>query len=181
MQVERARRDMEATMTVESERNVWPEQPSRELRRLSPLVGTWRTAGDTRPTKILGGGVPVSSWETFEWLDGGHFLVQRYHTVFGDEPAQRGVVYWMHDDATRRFRNIFFSNNGPYTEEGNRYEGEVVEGRLTYEGPARFQYELDDEGRIKVDADGSITVTWWLPDGAGGWQPWMTNRFVRAE
>jgi hypothetical protein len=31
-----------------------------------------------------------------------------------------------------------FSNNGPFTEAGNRHEGEVAGGKLTFEGPARF-------------------------------------------
>jgi hypothetical protein len=44
-------------------------------------------------------------------------------------------------------------------------------------GPARFQYELDDDGKIKVAPDGTITVSWWLRDEGGEWQPWMTNTF----
>jgi hypothetical protein len=46
-------------------------------------------------------------------------------------------------------------------------------------GPARFRYELDDEGKIKVARDGTITVSWWLRDDAGEWRPWMTNTFAR--
>jgi hypothetical protein len=86
------------------------------------------------------------------WLDGGYFLVRSYETVFGDEPAQTGVNYWGYDSEAKRFRTIFFSNNGPFTEDGNRYQGEVAGRTLTFEGPARFQYELDDEGRISSTA-----------------------------
>ncbi len=39
----------------------------------------------------------------------------------------------------KRFRIIFFSNNGPVTEDGNRYEGEIERDHLTFRGPARFQ------------------------------------------
>jgi hypothetical protein len=53
----------------------------------------------------------------------------------------------------------------------------VGDGRLTFVGPARFQYELDDDGDIKVAPDGMITVFWLLRDEAGEWQPWMTNTF----
>jgi hypothetical protein len=129
---------------------------------------------------VLGAGVPVTSTETFDWLDGGYFLVQTYETVFGDDPAQTGVNYWMYDARLKRFRIIFFSNNGPYTEAGNRYAGGVEGNKLTMEGPARFQYDLDDDGQIKTNPDGTISVAWWLRDDHGEWTPWMNNTFRRA-
>jgi hypothetical protein len=150
--------------------------PDPELKRLEPLLGTWTSEGHTRHS-VFGPGVPVTSTETFRWLDGGYFLVQEYETTFGDEPAQRGVVYWGYDAAAGRFRIIFFSNNGPFTEEGNRYEGKVADGKLTSIGPARFEYELDEEGKIKTNADGTASVAWWLRDERGEWQAWMDNTF----
>lgn len=106
---------------------------------------------------MLGPGVPVTSAESSHWLEGGYFLVQTYETSFGDEPAQTGVNYWYYDSEAKRFRIIFFSNNGPFSEEGNRYQGEVAGNKLTFDGPARFQYELDDEGRIKLNPDGALS------------------------
>jgi Protein of unknown function (DUF1579) len=154
--------------------------PDPELKRLEPLLGTWRTEGHTQQS-VFGPGVPVTSTETFRWLDGGYFLVQEYETAFGDEPAQRGVNYWYYDSAAGKFHIIFFSNNGPFTEEGNRYEGKVADNGLTFVGPARFQYELDAEGKIKTNADGTSSVAWWLRDEKGEWQPWMdlTHRKIR--
>ena len=99
--------------------------------------------------------------------------------MFGNEPAQRGVNYWGYDSDAKRFRIIFFSNNGPFTEEGNRYEGKVAGNKLTFEGPARFQYDLDDAGKVKANSDGTISVAWWLLDEHGDWQPWMENTFTR--
>jgi len=154
--------------------------PDPELQRLEPLLGTWRAEEHTQDS-VLGPGVPVASTESFHWLDGGYFLVQTYETVFGDEPAQRGVNYWGYDSEASRFRIIFFSNNGPFTEEGNRYQGEVAGHKLTFEGPARFQYELDDEGRIKLNFDGTVSVAWWLRQENGEWKPWMNNTFTKIE
>jgi hypothetical protein len=154
--------------------------PEPELNRLEPLVGRWRTEDRTLGS-VLGPGVPVTSTESFDWFEGGYFLVQTYETVFGDEPAQKGINYWGYDSETNRFRIIFFSNNGPYTEDGNRYEGKVAEGKLTFVGPARFQYDLDEQGRIKLDPDGRLSVAWWLRDEAGEWQPWMTNTLERTD
>jgi Protein of unknown function (DUF1579) len=154
--------------------------PDPELKRLSPLLGAWRSEEHTRDS-VLGPGVPVASNESFEWLDGGYFLVSTYETKFGDEPAQTGVNYWGYDSEAKRFRIVFFSNNGPYSEDGNRYEGVVADGTLTFEGPARFQYRLDDAGQVRVNPDGTISVAWWLRDEGGVWQPWMDNRFSRVE
>ncbi len=151
-----------------------------ELRRLEPLVGRWSTEDHTLDTAAGGPGVPVLSTEAFHWLEGGYFLVQTYATTFGDAPAQRGVNYCGYDSEARRFLIVFFSNNGPFTEDGNRYQGKVADGKLTFEGPARFQYELDDDGKIKTNADGTISVTWWLRDENGVWKLWMNNTFVRA-
>jgi hypothetical protein len=56
----------------------------------------------------------------------------------------------------------------------------VADGRLTFVGPARFQYELADDGTIAVNADGIISMAWWLRDEGGQWAPWMRNTFTRV-
>jgi hypothetical protein len=157
-----------------------PPSPDPELQRLVPLIGTWQAKDHTQDS-VLGPGVPVTNIEEFYWLEGGYFLVQTYSTTFGDDPAQKGVNYWFYDTETKKFRIIFFSNNGPFTEEGNRYEGKIADGKLTFTGPARFQYELDADGKIKVHPDGTITVAWWLRDDEGNWKPWMNNTFTRIK
>jgi hypothetical protein len=153
--------------------------PSPELERLRPLIGKWETRAQTEDS-ILGPGVTVTSIEEFYWLDGGYFLVQTYKTVFGNETAQTGINYWFHDASAGKFRIIFFSNNGPFTEEGNRYEGEIADGTLTFTGPARFQYDLDPTGRVRTNDDATVTVRWWLRDERGQFRPWMNNVFRRA-
>lgn len=77
------------------------------------------------------------------------------------------MVYWGFDAQASRFRLFSFSNNGPFTEEGSRYEGEVGDGRLTFVGPARYQYVLEEDGRIKTNPDGTISVAWWVRDEQG--------------
>jgi hypothetical protein len=49
-----------------------------------------------------------------------------------------------------------------------------------YEGQARFRYELDEDGKIKTNADGTVSVTWWLRDENGVWELWMSNTFART-
>jgi Protein of unknown function (DUF1579) len=152
--------------------------PDPELQRLAPLVGTWTTTGHTHDT-VYGPGVPVASTERFRWLEGGYFLVQEYATTFGEEPTQRGVAYWGYDTQAGRFGILFFSNNGPFTEDGSRYGGTVADGRLSFVGPARYQYRLGGDGRIQPNPDGTISVAWWARDEQGQWQPWMDNTFSK--
>ena len=128
----------------------------------------------------IGPGVKVTNEEEFYWLEGGYFLVQTYNTVFGDEPAQKGINYWFYDTDSKKFRIIFFSNNGPFTEDGNRYAGQVEGNKLTFTGPAHFQYELDVNGNIKVNDNATIIISWWIRDENGKWQSWMTNRFSKV-
>jgi Protein of unknown function (DUF1579) len=153
--------------------------PDPELQRLAPLLGTWTSEEHTRDS-VLGPGVPVVSNETFEWLEGGYFMVSSYETRFGDEPVQIGVNYWGYDAAEERFQIVFFSNNGPYAPEGNHYYGVVEDGTLTFEGPARFRYRLGEDGRVELNGDGTVSVRWWLRDEGGDWQPWMDNRFTKV-
>ena len=167
-------------MTDDSATRMAAPPPSPELKRLEPLLGKWRSRAHTEES-VLGPGVPVVSTEEFYWLDGGHFLVQAYDTSFGTEPAQKGINYWFYDAEARKFRIIFFSNNGPFTEDGNRYEGEIVDGTLTFTGPARFQYDLDGVGKIKGNDDGTVTVRWWLRDDSGQFRSWMNNVFRRED
>jgi hypothetical protein len=167
-------------MTDDTATTLVPPPPSPELKRLEPLLGKWKTRAHTEEG-ALGTGVPVVSTEEFYWLEGGYFLVQTYETSFGTEPAQKGINYWFYDADAAKFRIIFFSNNGPFTEDGNRYEGEIGDGTITFVGPARFQYDLDRAGKIRRNGDGTITIRWWLRDDSGQFRPWMNNVFSRED
>ena len=56
----------------------------------------------------------------------------------------------------------------------------MADGKLTFEGPERFQYELDDDGKVRVNDDGTISVAWWLRDKRSDWAPWMHNTFTKV-
>jgi hypothetical protein len=153
--------------------------PHPELERLDRLVGTWRVEGYTRDS-LAGPAGPVRSTETFEWLDGGYFLVHRYETVFSDEAPQRGVMFWGYDAAGSRFRCHFFSNNGPFTEDGNIYDGRIIGRQMIFTGPARFTLLLDEDGKIQV-RDGTFHAAWELRDADGIWRPWMCDTYSRVK
>jgi hypothetical protein len=146
--------------------------PDPELKRLEILVGKWKIVGATQagPT---GPAMKVTSLETYEWLDGGFFLVHRWETFFGEsclDPA-KGIQFFGYDARSRKYRTHFFDNLGPYDEEGSTYEGEVINGILTFTGPARFT--------LVANEDGTITSDWELRDMDTTWIPWMHTKMTR--
>jgi hypothetical protein len=47
-------------------------------------------------------------------------------------------------------------------------------------GPVHFQYELDEDGKIKTNTNGTLPVAWWLHDENGVGELWTNNTVVRA-
>jgi hypothetical protein len=121
---------------------------SRPLPELEPRTVEWQVA-DAGANRTHDSRARCSGHQRrgVSWLGGGHFLVQTYDTIFGDEPAQTGINYYFFEAGAKKFRIIFFSNNGPFTEDGNRYEGEIEGRTLTFVGPARF----DATGKIRTN------------------------------
>jgi hypothetical protein len=158
-----------------------PPAPDPELQRLSPLLGTWNAVGQSVDTLAWPAG-KVESTKTFEWLRGGYFLVSHYKITWNDGGVPNyGVMYWGYDSAAKKFQTHFFNDQSPYEEAGNTYEGVVAGNKLTFTGPARFQYELDEEGKIKVNPDGTIDVIWWLRDAEGAWQFWRNAKYSKVK
>ncbi|HYQ17679.1 MAG TPA: DUF1579 family protein, partial [Polyangiaceae bacterium] len=56
------------------------------LEALRPLVGKWHIEGKQLESP-LGPAAPFVAVETFEWLEGGRFLVHRLEGKLGDRPA----------------------------------------------------------------------------------------------
>ena len=48
------------------------------------------------------------------------------------------------------------------------------------DGPGRPNSLVDSDGRITVNADGTIDARWCLPDGDGGGSPWRDVRYHLA-
>src|SRR5687768_5276602 len=61
-------------------------RPAPGLEPLLPLVGKWHTEGQQLDSP-LGPTSPFVAVETFEWLDGGAFLIHHVDGRFGRQPA----------------------------------------------------------------------------------------------
>jgi hypothetical protein len=77
-----------------------PTKPYIVLKTLEPLLGKW----------IVSGGF-VEGAVSFEWLDGGYFLVQNIDLKHGNQVI-KGLEYIGFDEDTQTLRSHYMDNNG---------------------------------------------------------------------
>jgi hypothetical protein len=140
--------------------------PDADLRALDRLVGTWKLGGDTEGTV------------TYEWMEGGFFLIQRVDmTLFGH--AVRAVEIIGHlrafgEQPSRDIRSRAYDNAGNTLDYVYEMEGDT----LTIWGgergsPAYF--------KSAFDADGDSSVGAWIYPGGGGYASTMSRIPERAQ
>lgn len=127
--------------------------PNPDLQTLNPLVGTWKVGGELEGTT------------TYEWLEGGYFLVQRYNFVHDGRPVV-GVEYIGHEQPFGAEPSADLKSR-IYDNEGNTFEYvyELQDGVLTIwaggrGSPAYYQ------GTFSADFN-SVMGAWVYPDGGG--------------
>jgi hypothetical protein len=145
---------MSDTMTLERETREAPPGPPDDLHELGRLVGTWAVLGDARGTV------------TYEWMEGGFFLLQRVDLEQDGQPI-RGVEIIGHDQPF---------GDGPSDEIRSRYydnAGNTLD----------YVYELEcdtltiwagDKGspvyyRGVFSTDGTTLTGHWFYPGGGGY------------
>jgi len=77
-----------------------PETPDPELKKLDRLVGKWKISGPK-----------VEGYTTYEWMEGGFFLIQRFDLIYDGE-RHKGVEYTGFDENTRTLRSHLMEING---------------------------------------------------------------------
>ena len=130
--------------------------PHPALKALDRLVGTWTVSGP--------GG--LAGTVTYEWMEGGQFLVQRVDLVQGGE-RNTCVEYIGYDQERSALRSHFFGNGGDILE----YVYELDADTLTIwfggvGSPAFFRGEFSDDGNTN-------TGRWVWP--GGGYESTMTR------
>lgn len=131
-----------------------------DLRSLDRLVGTWTLGEDTAGTV------------TYEWLPGGHFLIQRFDLTLHGHPVT-GIEVIGHlkpfgEDASAEIWSRAYDDSGNTLD----YVYEVDGQTLTIwaggkDSPAFYRGEFSTDGRTN-------TGTWTYPDG--GYRSSMTRR-----
>ena len=124
--------------------------PDPALRKLDRFVGTWEMKGRTLDSAVDN----VTARTSFEWLPGGHFLVQRFAADFMGMEIQSLEVIG-HDSATGTFPSTVYASMAPM--------------------PLPYRWEIDgNELKITAEALGATFRGRWNEDGtvfSGGWRP----------
>jgi hypothetical protein len=140
----------EAVMTNDDTYNAQaheePSQPNPALKSLDVMVGTWDLKG--RESGIDG---ELHGQVTFEWMEGGFYLVQRVDIDYAGRKIT-GTEYIGYDESSEALKSYFFSNEGPGPFGGValEYVWEVWDGALTIWGgfvgsPANVKGKFSDD------------------------------------
>ncbi len=134
--------------------------PNPALQVFSPLIGTWKTEGSHpyMPKTALHGQT------TFEWTEGGAFLVMRSQI---DEPGiPTGIAVFGSDDALKTYSMLYFDERGVSRKLDVSIEGNVWKWWRDAPGfSQRFTGTIMNGGRTiigkgELSRDGST----WEPD-----------------
>jgi hypothetical protein len=132
-----------------------PPQPNPALRSLDRLVGTWNVSGPD-----------IHGQVTFEWMEGGFFLVQHVDLEHGGNKI-KDTEYIGYDEESKALRTHYFDSAGGILE----YTYEVHDDTLTIwfgekGSPAKCEGKFSDDGDTN-------TGGWTWP--GGGYESTMTR------
>lgn len=130
--------------------------PHPDLQRLSALVGKWDWQGRSKS-----GDFTVTGWDTFEWLEGGFFLVERWEFDTAGEPSS-GIAITGYDDPSQTCRTSYFDSGGTF----DTYELEVRDDvlRITWD-KYRFKGSFNKAGD-------TVNGTWEQSSDGSKWEYW---------
>ena len=126
-------------------------KPNAALQPLSVLVGTWNTSG----THPLVPGVTFHGRTSFDWLEGGAFLIM--HSEIDEPQIPSGIAIFGTDDTTGECSMLYFDERGV----SRRYEVSIKDNvwkwwRNTPEFSQRFAGTIAADGRT-IDGRGELS------------------------
>lgn len=136
------------------------EQPSTQVRALDRLVGTWKVTG----------GAPGTV--TYEWMEGGFFLLQRVELEQGGAPVHGieviGNLHMFGAEPSVDVHSRYYDSVGNTFDYVYEIEGDTLTIWGGEKGsPAYF--------RGTFDADGTTMAGAWVYPGGGGYESTMTR------
>lgn len=137
-------------------------RPDPALKALNVMVGVWDVQGRDFTTNDV-----VSGQSTFEWLEGGFFLVHRFSFDYAGRKFA-GIEFIGYDQKSQHLKTHVFSENNP---EPLEYTWEVDEESFTNwfgEISASNRYK----GKFSKDKN-KLTGQWEWP--GGGYEAIMTK------
>ncbi len=153
-------------------------KPAAALKSLAPLSGTWRSMA---ANPLERGPRRVRGRVTFEWLEGGRYLVQRWTNA---APFPSGISIIGADGSTKKLVMRYFDSRGV----ARIYRISLARGvlKIWRDAPGfsqRFtgRFSADGkriDGRWEKSTDGvtwehdfDLTYTRWVPAGEVGFEP----------
>lgn len=148
---------------------------AKGLEALLPLVGKWHTEG-AQLEGPLGPAAPFVAVETFEWLDGGHFLVHRLDGRFGRQPA--ACIEIMGKNDAGLFAQTFY-NDGNVNTWRIEEQGKVLIMRGEWPSgsaePFKVRYSMSF-----VDAGNTLEGKWEQSRDGEIWHTFLEARATKA-
>jgi hypothetical protein len=138
-----------------------PADPYPALRQLDRLVGEWMVTGPFVQGRI-----------SFEWMEGGFFLIQRVDAEGGGRLI-RGVEYIGYDEDTQTLRSHYMDVHGSNFTYTWAIEGDRIQIWFGDQGSDNFF-----EGNFSEDGD-SYSGAWQWP--GGGYAATMTRADTNAK
>jgi len=127
---------------------------------LTPFAGEWKVEGHNSAGAPDAAGLAVSGTETFEWLTGEYFLVNRFDRGSGEQQFS-GMGWIGYDAANGAYLSYSISNIGYF----RVYQVQITPGEICYLG-------THERGVVRLSADGNtIRIKWEQMNAAGKWQP----------
>ncbi|MHC1754141.1 MAG: hypothetical protein AB9861_01695 [Methanosarcina sp.] len=137
-----------------------PGMPYPELKKLDRLVGKWKVSGPN-----------IDGYVTYEWMEGGFFLIQNFDLIYDGE-RHKGIEYTGFDEDTRTLRSHLMGING-----GNFTYTYNIVGDTLYYWFGDKDSDNFSKGTFSKDGNTIIGRWQWLEgDGkTGGYQYTMTR------
>ena len=138
-----------------------PPQPNPDLKSLDKLVGTWKVSGPDIKGKV-----------TFEWMEGGFFLIQHFDFVQGGHKVKGmeviGHLQPFGEQPSQDIRSRIYDTTGntfDYTYEVNDETLMIWGGEKG--SPAYYEGKWSNDGNINSGA--------WHYPGGGGYESTMAR------
>ena len=138
-----------------------PLQPNPDLKSLDKLVGKWKVSGPDIKGKV-----------TFEWMEGGFFLIQHFDFVHSGHKVKGMEVIWhlqmFGEEPSQDIRSRIYDTTGNtfgYTYEVNDETLMIWGGERG--SPAYYEGKWSDDGNVNAGA--------WHYPGGGGYESTMTR------
>ena len=143
------------------------DRKHQDIDDLEAFVGLWGITASFTPPGVA----PPAAETSFEWLEGRHFLVQRWHVDHPDAPD--GIAIVGIDNESGRCRQHFFDSRG----EARIYEMSFKDGvwKLWRDHPGfsqRFTGTFDESGDV-------ITGTFELSRDGTTWEHDFDTTYTR--